>query len=121
MRLACFFSLSLGFCKKTRKRIELLFPELPVTFDPFGRILHGFGHQAAAINSSILAARDKLCPLEHSQVLGHAGEGYVVGRGQVADGGFTLRQPRQDAAPGGVGKRAEGGIELGPGILNHVV
>jgi hypothetical protein len=32
-----------------------------------------------------------------------------------------LRQPRQDAAPGGVGKRGKRGIELRPGILNHMV
>jgi len=89
--------------------------------DPFGRVLHGFGDQAAAINSAIFPPRDKLRPLEHPQVLGHAGERYFVGRGQIADGGFALRQPRQDAAPGGVGKRGEGGVELRPGILNHMV
>jgi hypothetical protein len=111
----------LGLCEKTRKCIELLFPELPVMLDPFGRVLHGFGGQAAAINSSVFPPRDKLCPLEHPQVLGHARERYFVGRGQIADGGFALRQPRQDAAPGGVGKRRKCGVELGPGILNHVV
>ena len=109
------------FFKKTRKRIKLLFPELPVTLDPFGRILHGFGDQAAAVDSSLLAPRDKLRPLEHSQVLGHPGEGDVVGRGQVTDGGLALRQARQDAASGGVRKRGEGGVEMQFGILNHVV
>ena len=89
--------------------------------DPFGRVFHGFGGQAAAINSPVFPPRDKLCPLEHPQVLGHAGERYFVGRSQIADGGFTLRQPRQDAATGGVGKRGKRGVELRPGILNHVV
>jgi hypothetical protein len=102
----------LRFSKKTRKSIELLFPELPVMLDPFGRVLHGFDQQAAAVNSSILAPRDKLCPLQHSQVLGHPGEGDVIGCGQVADGGFALRQARQDAAPGSVGKRGERGVEV---------
>jgi len=88
---------------------------------PFGRVLHGLGDQAAAIDSPIFPPRDKLCPLEHPQVLAHAGERYVVGRGQIADGGFTLRQPPQDAAPGGVGKRGKRGVELRPGILNHMV
>jgi len=119
--LACFFFLSLGLCEKTRKCIELLFPELPVMLDPFGRVFHGFGGQAAAINSPVFPPRDKLCPLEHPQVLGHAGERYFVGRSQIADGGFALRQPRQDAATGGVGKRGKRGVELRPGILNHVV
>jgi len=89
--------------------------------DPFGGALHGLGHQAAAINSPISPPRDKLCPLEHPQVLGHAGERYFVGRGQITDGGFALRQPGQDAAPGGVGKRRKRGVELRPGILNHTV
>jgi hypothetical protein len=111
----------LRFFKKTCKGLGLLLPELPVTLDPFSRILHGFSHQAAAINSSILAPRDKLCPLQHSQVLGHPGEGDVIGRGQVADGGFALGQARQDAAPGSVGKRGEGGVESEVRILNHMV
>jgi len=89
--------------------------------DPFGRVLHGFGDQAAAIHSSIFPPRHKLCPLEHPQVLGYAGERHFVGRGQIADGGFALRQPRQDAAPGGVGKRRKRGVELRPGKLNHMV
>jgi len=103
------------------KRIELLLPELPVTLDPFGRILHGFGRQAAAINSAILAPRDELCPLEHSQVLGHPGKGHVVGRGQDADGSFALRQTCQDTSPGSIGKRGERGVEVGIHILNHMV
>ena len=107
--------------KKTRQGIELLLPELPIMFDPFGRILHGPGRQAAAMDSSILAPRDELCPLEHSQVLGHSGEGDIVGRGQIADGGFALGQARQDATAGSVGKRGEGGIQARGRILNHMV
>ena len=109
------------FFEKTCKGLELLFPELPVTLDPFGRILHGLGNEAAAVDSSVLPPRDELCPLEYPQVLRYGGEGDVVGRGQVADGGFALRQARQDAAAGGVGKRAERGVEIQFGILNHAV
>ena len=111
----------MGLCEKTRKCIELLFPELPVMLDPFGGVLHGFGDQAAAINSPIFPPRDKLCPLEHPQVLRYAGERYFVGRGQIADGGFALRQPRQDAAPGGVGERSERSVEVEFVTLNQVV
>jgi hypothetical protein len=32
-----------------------------------------------------------------------------------------LRQARQDAASGGVGKRGKGGVEAGLQILNHMV
>jgi len=99
----------------------LLFPELPVMLDPFGCILHRLGHEPAAIDSSILAPCDKLCPFEHSQVLGNPREGDVEGRRQVADGGFTSRQTRQDAAPGSVGEGGKDGVQLLLGILNHMV
>ena len=89
--------------------------------DPFGRVFHGLGDQVAAINSSVLPPRDKLRPLEHPQVLRYGGEGYVVGRGQVADGGFALGQPRQYAAAGCVGKGAECGVQVRFYILNHMV
>jgi hypothetical protein len=115
------FLFSLRFFKKTGKGIELLFPELPVTLDPFGGILHGFGDETAVVDSSILAAHDKPGLLQHPQVLRYGRERHVERGSQVANGGFTLRQARQDTASGSVGKRAEGGIEIGPGILNHVV
>jgi hypothetical protein len=107
--------------EKTRKGIELLFPELPVTFDPFGRIRHGFGDQATAINSPLFASSDELRPLEYAQMLRYCGEGDVIGRGQLAYRGLALRQAHQDAASGSIGKRGERGVEIGPGILNHLV
>jgi len=99
----------------------LLFPELTVRLDPFSRALHGVGGQSTAMNSPFLAPCDKLGPFEHPQVLGNARKRDVEGRGQVAHGGFALRQARQNAAPGRVGKRAEGRVEMGVEILNHVV
>jgi len=89
--------------------------------DPFGRVLHRLGNEPAAIDSSLFAPSDKLCPFEHSQVLGHAGKRNVVRGSQVADGSFALRQPRQDAAAGRVGERGKDGVKLVLEILNHVV
>jgi hypothetical protein len=111
----------LRFFEKTCKGIELLFPELSVTLYPFGRILHGFGDEAATVDSSLLTPRDQLGSFEYAQVLRDGRERDVVGRRQIADGGFSLRQPRQDAAPGGIGKRREGGVQVGLDILNHMV
>jgi len=90
----------------------LSFPELPVMLDPFGRIPHRLGNEPAAIDSSLLAPCDELCPFEHSQVLGDPREGDVEGRSQVADGGFALRQTRQDTAPGSVGERGKNAVQL---------
>jgi len=73
------------------------------------------------MNSSIFAACDKLCPLEYTQMLGNPGERDMERGSQVADGGFTQRQACQDAAPGNVGKCAEGSVKIEVGILNHMV
>jgi hypothetical protein len=54
--------------EKTFKGIELVFPELAVTLDPLGRYLHGFGDEAAAVDTSILSPRDQLGALEHTEV-----------------------------------------------------
>ena len=73
------------------------------------------------MDSPFLAPCDKLCSFEDSQVFGDAGKGDFEGRGQVAHGGFALRQACQDAAAGGIGKRAKSHIETRIGILNHLV
>ena len=80
--------------------------------DPFGRIPHRLGHEPATIDSSLLAPCDEPCPFEHPQVLGDPREGDVEGRSQVADGGLTERQTRQDAAPGSVGEGGEDAVQL---------
>jgi len=41
--------------------------------------------------------------------------------GQIRDRRVASSEPLQDATPGGIGQRREGGIESAIGILNHLV
>ncbi len=51
----------------------------------------------------------------------HAGEGHVELIGKLGDRRVGPSELLQDAAPGGVRKRGEGGIEMRWHILNHMV
>jgi hypothetical protein len=62
--------------------------------------------------------------LQDAKVLGDGRERNVKGRGEFADGGLAASQAGQDGAAGGIGQRAEGGVEWGVGggqIVNHMV
>jgi hypothetical protein len=58
--------------------------------------------------------------LEDSQVFRHGRERHFVRRGKIADGCFALREPREDAAAGGIGKCGKRAIERLL-IVNHMV
>jgi hypothetical protein len=49
--------------------------------------------------------------LQHAQVLGDGGERNVEGRGELRNRGLAVSQAGQNGAAGGIGKRAEGGVE----------
>ena len=59
--------------------------------------------------------------LQHPDVLPHARQGHVECLGQIRDRRVASSEPLQDATPGGIGQRREGGIESAVGILNHLV
>ena len=46
----------------------------------------------------------------------HRGQRQVEGRGQLADGGIPLREPREDGPASGVGESGEHGVER---VLRH--
>ena len=62
---------------------------------------------------------------ENAQVLGDGRQRDVEGSGKFGDGGFATGQPRENGAPGGIGKgperRIERGVVGGGGIVNHMV
>jgi hypothetical protein len=95
------------------QRIELPFPELAVFFNPFGRAFHRSGGETAAMDAAIFSAFDELCARKHAQVFRHSWKRHFIWRGEIADGGFALREAREDAATGGVGKRSESIIQSG--------
>jgi hypothetical protein len=91
--------------------VELPFPELTIAFDPLSRVLHRLRHQAAAVHATIPVPPDEARAFEHAQMLRYGGERHFVRRCKLADGSFAERQPREDAAAGGVGERRESGVE----------
>lgn len=101
--------------------VELPLPELAVVSDPFGRALHRFGSELAAMHAPVFVALDESRFREHAQMLRHGGKRHVVRRSQVADGSFAESELREDAAASGVGKSAKGGVEGRARMLNHKV
>jgi hypothetical protein len=91
----------------------LQFPELPVFLNPLRRAFHRLGKQAAAIHSSIFSARNEFRALKHTQMFRYGRKGHFVGRSEIANRGFALREPCQDAATSGVGKRCKSVIKRG--------
>jgi hypothetical protein len=59
--------------------------------------------------------------LQDADMFLHAGEGHVEALRQRGDRRVGSAELLEDAASGGVGERAEGGVDVGSGILNHVV
>ena len=58
-------------------------------------------------------------------MLGNRGERDLEWGGEFGNRGFALREAREDGAAGGIGERAERGIQGGGarrgGIVNHMV
>jgi hypothetical protein len=77
------------------------------------------------VDAAVDFALQKSRGFENTQVLGNGRQGDVEGFRQFRDRGFALGQARQDGAAGGIGERAEGGVERGATgglrIVNHTV
>jgi hypothetical protein len=76
------------------------------------------------VHAAVDFALQKSGGLQHAEVLGDGGERDFKRRGEFADGGLAASQAGQDGAAGGIGQRAEGGVQRGVGggqIVNHVV
>src|SRR5579859_4012058 len=103
------------------QRVEARGPELVVLLDPG----HLFGQSAraelAGPHASNLLGGDEPGLLQHADMLLHAREGHVECLGKVRDRTVRASELLQNAAPGGVRERGEGGIEAGRHTLNHMV
>jgi hypothetical protein len=93
------------------ERVELLFPELPGFDNPACCVDHGARVQTAAVDASLLAARNESGAFQDSQVPRDRRGRDTVGRGQVAHGRFTARQMADDSPPDRVGQGGEHGVE----------
>ena len=68
-------------------------------------------------------ALEKAGGLQHAEVLGDGRKRDVEGRGEFGNGGFAQCETSQNGAAGGVGERAEGGVQgcRARDIFNHIV
>jgi len=84
--------------------------------------LHRRGRQAATHHPPRLAALDQACTRQHVEMLHDGRQGDRETLGDLGHRQLGLaREAIDDGAPGRVGQRREGKIELGATKLNHVV
>jgi hypothetical protein len=99
----------------------LRFPESAVPLDPGGGVFHGPGRQAATVHAAVDFSPEQAGGFENAEVFGDSGKGHRKRSGQSLDGGFALSESREDGAASRVGERAESGVQLRRGIVNHTV
>src|SRR5271163_4741790 len=101
--------------------VEACVPELAVPLDPCRLFLQSAQAELAGPHAPDLLRGDEPRPLQDADMLLHAREGHVELLGKVRDRSIGSAELLQNAASGGVRERGERGIEVGPGILNHMV
>ena len=79
------------------------------------------GADPAVAHPADLLRDDEPCLLEDADVLAHASEGHVEPLGELRDRELGAPQLFQHAPTGAIRQRGERGIEIDPGILNHIV
>ena len=73
------------------------------------------------MDAAIDGAGQQAGGFEDAQMSGNGGERNLKRLGKLRNGGFTTGQAGEDGTAGGVGESAEGGVESGRGIVNHMV
>src|SRR5262245_53308023 len=104
--------------------LEAALPEPPIPLQPVGRILERLGLEVGGTELRPLLAGDQSRCLEHLEVLRDGLDRDREAAGELAEAGVTLGEALQDRAPGRVGERGEGPVELGGGhgaALNQMV
>lgn len=77
--------------------------------------------QAAAPDAAVLGVRDQPGAREHAEVLVDAREGDPERPRQLRNRRFARRQAGENRAPGRIGQGRKQAVEVGSGILNHMV
>src|SRR5687768_15991050 len=102
--------------------VEALLPESAVRLDPVGDLAERSGVETARAPLRLSRPRGEPGALEHLEVLGCRGEAHRKRRGQLGHRRLAGGDPRENRAPGRVGKGAEDGAERVAGRgLNHPV
>ena len=94
-----------------RQRGELLVPELGVSSHPANRLLQRLCRQPARDRASALFTNNEGCILQKHQMLRYRGQRHCQRRGQLAHGGLTFGQSREDRTPRRVGQGEESQVE----------
>src|SRR3954454_11760808 len=115
------FLLPFQFLDNLVQLVEACVPELAVPLDPCRLFLQSAQAELTGPHAPDLLRGDESCLLQDTDVLLHAREGHVELLGKVRDRSVCTPELLQNAASGGVRERGERGIEVGLGILNHVV
>src|SRR3954471_22842161 len=113
--------LPLQFFDHLVQLVEPCIPELAVPLDPCGLFIQSAQAEPAGPHAPDLCRGDEPRLLQDADVLLHAREGHVELVGKVRDRSVGTPELLQNAAPGGIRKRGERGIEAGWRILNHMV
>src|SRR4029434_5690145 len=101
--------------------VEACVPEPAVPLEPCRLLIQSAGAERAGPHAPDLLRGDEPRLLQDADMFLHAREGHAELLGKVRDRSVSTSELLQNAASGGVREGGEGGIEAGPGILNHVV
>src|SRR4029079_13267958 len=103
------------------QRFEAGVPDLAVLRDPLHLLFEPAGADRAVADAADLFGRDEPGLFEHAYVFPHAGEGHAELVGMCGDAAVAAGEVCENAAPGSVRERGEGGVEAGFQTLNHSV
>jgi hypothetical protein len=110
------------FLHKSGKAVEIVGPEALVAVEPFHRLLHRPGGQAARHGAAGLGARDQARIRQHVEMLHDRGQRHRKRLRQFAHrDAVALAEPRHQRPPGRVCQGCKGAVQGLIAILNHVV
>src|SRR6266851_8031372 len=101
--------------------IEALLPEAAIILDPVGGVPERTRLEPARTPLRLAAARDQAGALQHLEMLGDRRKAHLEGFSQFSYRGLACGEASENRAPGGIGERGEGGIEVGRHLWNRGV
>src|SRR5258708_15962091 len=121
--VSIFLLLRLQFAQVLVEAIQTLFPEAPIVFDPFGRILQRSCSELTRPPLRFAPPRDQPGAFQHLEMFGERGKANLERLGQIGHRGCALGEARENRTPGGIRERGEGGVQLFGRceMLNHLV
>jgi hypothetical protein len=112
----------LGLVQVTLEGIETAFPEWAVARDPCRGLGERSRLQAASPYPAVLSRIDEAGPRQDLDMLQDGRQRHGEWMRELADGGLSLGEPRQDGSPRRVGQGREGRVErCRMLIVNHSV